>query len=474
LVLNAASQAPLMPADLRQRLAGARRFLLLNPPARPPVHRDAYCSAGAKPSVLWQPLDLLLQSGHLAPLGSLSALDAVAMGLDLDETLRRVEAAAPEVILLLVGEESRQQDLDFVARLRRRTRAVLVGSGDLLRFEPAAGLAAFAGLDGALLDFASDALAAAVRGDPRPREDLVLRDENPPARGNQVRVRGEVRYPMPRHDLFPWAYRLPFPGLERHASVLSSYGCPRRCAFCNVGEVGFALRPVADVASEFRAVAALGYRAVYLRDPTVNASRPHLEALCAALERDGNRLPWNAFAHAVPMDDELAARLARAGCRVLQLGVETADDDILEALGKGADSRAVDRAVHSAHRHGIKVVGHFIVGLPGEGTREVDRAVDRAVELGLDFAAFGVAAPRPGTAWSRDPALVAELRRRRERLADLARRANRRFYLRPGFVLGSLAGMKNPAELAHLARAGVDLVRTVAGAGAGRANEQQR
>ena len=162
MVLNAASQAPLMPADLRQRLAGARRFLLLNPPARPPVHRDAYCSAGAKPSVLWQPLDLLLQSGHLAPLGSLSALDAVAMGLDLDETLRRVEAAAPEVILLLVGEESRQQDLDFVARLRRRTRAVLVGSGDLLRFEPAAGLAAFAGLDGALLDFASDALAAAV------------------------------------------------------------------------------------------------------------------------------------------------------------------------------------------------------------------------------------------------------------------------------------------------------------------------
>ena len=463
-----------MLVDLRQRLSGARRLLLLNPPARPPVHRDAYCSAGAKPSVLWHPLDLLLQSGHLAPLGTLTALDAVATRLGPEETLRRVEAAAPDVILLLVGDGSRQQDRDFVARLRQRTRAVLVGSGDLLRFEPAAGLASLAGLDGALLDFASDALAAAVRGDPRPREELVLRDEDPPARGDRVCASGEVRYPMPAHQLFPGAYRLPFPGLGHFASVLSSYGCPRRCAFCNVGGVGFALRPVADVVSEFRAVAALGYRAVFMRDPTVNANRRHLESLCEALELDGNRLPWNAFAHATPMDDALAARLARAGCRVLQLGVETADDSTRKAQGKGADSGAITRAVQSAQRHGIRVVGHFIVGLPGEGAEEVNRTVEWAVKLGLDFAAFGVAAPRPGTAWSRDRALSAELRQRREQLAALTRRANRRFYLRPGFVLSSLAGMKNSADLAHMARAGVDLVRSVAGAGAGQGGEDPR
>ena len=403
----------------------------------------------------------MLQSGHLARLGHVTALDAVALGLDPEQALRRVEEAAPELILLLVGDESARQDRAFVASLRRRTGAVLVGSGDLLRFDPAAGLGSFPGLDGALLDFASDALAAAVRGEGARREELVFTDEEPPSTGGRVRAAGELRYPMPQHHLFAGgAYRLPFPGLVRFASILSGYGCPRRCAFCNVGEVGFALRPVAQVAAEFREVAAQGYRAVYLRDPTVNASRRHLEALCEALAADGNQLPWNAFAHAVPMDDDLAGRMARAGCRVIQLGVETADDQAREALGKGADSQAVASAVRSAHRHGIQVAGHFIVGLPGEGAREVDAAVDLAVDLDLDFAAFGVAAPRPGTVWSGDPALRAELLRRREEQTALARRANRRFYLRPGFVSKRLAGMRHPAELAHLARAGIDLLRS--------------
>jgi len=416
--------------------------------------------------VLWHPLDLLLQSGHLAPLGQLTALDAVALSLDPEQTLARVEGAAPDLILLLVGDESAAQDQDFVARLRRRTDAVLVGSGDLLRFDPAAGLGRFPGLDGVLLDFASDALAAAVRGEGGRRNELVFADEDPPSTGDLVRAAGELRYPMPLHHLFQGgAYRLPFPGLGRFASVLSGYGCPRRCAFCNVGEVGFALRPVADVAAEFRAVAAAGYRAVYLRDPTVNANPRHLEALCEALAADGNRLPWNAFAHAKPMSEELAGRMARAGCRVIQIGVETADDKARQALGKGADKYAVTHAVRVAHRHGIQVAGHFIVGLPGEGAREVDRAVEMAVEVGLDYAAFGVAAPRPGTVWSRDPELRAELRRRREEQAALARRAHRRFYLRPGFVGQRLATMRRPDELIRLAQAGLDLLRTTSRAG---------
>ncbi|MCK7580898.1 MAG: glycosyltransferase family 9 protein [Chromatiales bacterium] len=64
------------------RPGGPVRVLLLNPPAATVAIRDYYCSKRTKSNYLFQPIDLLMQSGVLAPAHELFALDATAERMD--------------------------------------------------------------------------------------------------------------------------------------------------------------------------------------------------------------------------------------------------------------------------------------------------------------------------------------------------------------------------------------------------------
>jgi radical SAM superfamily enzyme YgiQ (UPF0313 family) len=86
-----------------------------------------------------------------------------------------------------------------------------------------------------------------------------------------------------------------------------------------------------------------------------------------------------------------------AGCRLLIVGYESGDQQILKNIKKGATLDMARRFTANCHKLGLVVHGDFIVGLPGESRESLRHTIDFAKELDVETIQVSIAHPYPGT-----------------------------------------------------------------------------
>jgi radical SAM superfamily enzyme YgiQ (UPF0313 family) len=162
--------------------------------------------------------------------------------------------------------------------------------------------------------------------------------------------------------------------------MLASRGCIGHCAFCNDHEYMGALRqrPGAQVAEEMlRHRRELGVRQFRFNDQLINGDLPALEALCDALIAAGADVEWIALA--APrgdMADELLRKLKAAGCKTLNLGIESGSDHVLRRMAKGFRVADIEKALAQIRAAGINTMINFIVGFPSETEADFEQTLD--------------------------------------------------------------------------------------------------
>jgi len=205
-------------------------------------------------------------------------------------------------------------------------------------------------------------------------------------------------------ELMPWlpatvgnvVYRDP---LAPMATLLTSRGCPFDCVFCS-NEVLCHRRVRAHSPDYVRAMARdcvdqLGIGAVYFGDAVFAIDPTRLEALAQGLGPLG--LTGYCQTALEVLDERRLDALQRLGIHSVALGIETLNPDI-DVGSKGHLTMADrHRRVAGLARRGIKAVGTFIVGLPGETIRSMLRTAVLARRLGLDRASFFPLVAVPGT-----------------------------------------------------------------------------
>jgi radical SAM superfamily enzyme YgiQ (UPF0313 family) len=196
------------------------------------------------------------------------------------------------------------------------------------------------------------------------------------------------------------------------------------------------------------------------------------------MERRRYGFGWVTFARADTSDDELLAAMRRAGCHTVVFGVESGDEEVLAATSKDLTVDDLRAGFRRARRAGLRAAATILLGLPEETPATFQRTMRLVGELDPDFLSINVAVPRNATVLRRtalseglaDPAseamdqsgtTVAIKPRALERsdVAAMRRRAVRRFYLRPGYVLRRALGVRSLAEAGLLARNAMALVR---------------
>jgi len=452
------------------------RVLLLNPPGRELYVRDYFCSKTTKSNYHFHPVDLLALSGTLAAEHDVCVLDCIAEGLSPGDARARIDALAPAAIVSLVGSVSWEEDREFLRREAGSGRRVFA-IGDVLHADAEERMRDEPWLEAILDDFTTADAAHLLAG----REDEVLRATYRRVGGELVhrdepRRGREHRLPRPLHELFPASgYRFSFARRAPFATVLTDYGCPWPCTFCVISTLGHSTRPIEDVLEEVDVLIASGTSELFVADQTFGVHRDRALELCRAFrERD---LSWTAFTRPDLADDELLSAMRGAGCHTLIMGVESADDAVLEACRKGYVSDTIEGAFARARAHGLRTVGTFVVGLPDETEGSLERTLDLALALELDFMSLNVAVPRFGTPF-RDDAVAAGLVDPSELVMDQSgatvalptkalsqaeverfkRRMIRRFYLRPSWLLRRVRDVSSPRELFAQAREGLALL----------------
>ncbi len=202
-----------------------------------------------------------------------------------------------------------------------------------------------------------------------------------------------------KRDLQIERYNVPF--LKHpYVSFYTERGCPALCTFClwpqTLSGHRWRIRSAADVAAEVQWTLNNfpGIREIFFDDDTFNIRKERVLELCAKLKPLD--FTWSCTSR-VNVDYETLQAMKDAGCRLLIVGYESGDPQILKNIKKGATVERAIQFTKDAHKLGLVIHGDFIVGLPGETRETIRRSIDFAKRLDTETIQVSVAHPYPGT-----------------------------------------------------------------------------
>jgi radical SAM superfamily enzyme YgiQ (UPF0313 family) len=91
--------------------------------------------------------------------------------------------------------------------------------------------------------------------------------------------------------------------------------------------------------------------------------------------------PWYGFARisAHLTDLDFCMALKRSGCVMVQLGLESGDQEVLDDMRKGFELETVSLVLHNLKMAGIAVFGYLLFGTPTETAEKAEKTLDFAV-----------------------------------------------------------------------------------------------
>src|SRR4030081_165245 len=202
-----------------------------------------------------------------------------------------------------------------------------------------------------------------------------------------------------KRDLDVTRYNVPFL-LNPYVSLYTTRGCPAQCTFClwpqTLSGHPWRKRSTDDVAREM--AKAKDYwpyvKEFFFDDDTFNLQKARTVELCAKLKPLG--LTWSCTSR-VTTDFETLKAMKEAGCRLLIVGYESGDQQILKNIKKGATTDRARQFTKDCHKLGLVVHGDFILGWPGETRDTIRNTINSAKELDVETIQVSIAHPYPGT-----------------------------------------------------------------------------
>ena len=202
-----------------------------------------------------------------------------------------------------------------------------------------------------------------------------------------------------KRDLDVTNYNVPFL-LNPFISLYTSRGCPAMCTFCLWPQTHsghrWRLRSSDDVAAEMKYIKENfpQIKEVFFDDDTFNYQKARTIELCSKLKP--LNMTWSCTSRVTTDYDTLKA-MKEAGCRLLIVGYESGDPQILKNIKKGATIDMAERFTANCKKLGLIIHGDFIVGLPGESRDSIRKTIDFAKKLDNETIQVSIAHPYPGT-----------------------------------------------------------------------------
>lgn len=347
---------------------------------------------------------LLKQKGH-----ELKVIDAVNTGKDLNYVLKEARAFNPEFVLEGVSSSCFKYERDEVARrLKEELPGVkVVAVGDMITEMPQELLPWF---DAAIMGEVEQSFPLLVEGRQYNEIPSIIWHENGQVKKSEggkqfIQVTELEKMPMPDWSLWPYKHYSYYPMLTKTpvALIQASRGCPYGCGYCpyptNQGRLWRA-RSAESIFEEIKMdVEKFGFKGFFFRDPLFTASQDRAEKLCDLIIQSGLRIQFVFETRPELLSKPgLIEKLARAGCRTINFGVEDIHPEILKKINRLP--LPLDRILDTVHRcekAGIRTSCFFILGLPGSTKKTMDETVEFGKKLFGSQTEYKIATPFPGT-----------------------------------------------------------------------------
>jgi len=216
--------------------------------------------------------------------------------------------------------------------------------------------------------------------------------------------------PFPAREMLPFENvfneNALFYGAGPTASVITSRGCPQKCAFCasdSMWKRNLRFRSPDNVFSEIKhIIEKYKIRNFRIMDDTVTANRRRLEEICSKLSPLDIR--FRVETRVDYIDSDSLSSLKKAGCEEIAYGIESPTQEVLDISRKGITLEQAKKAIKMTHDTGMITRLFFIIGLPGETPGYARRLIDFVEETKTEAVDLSTFVPYPGCDIYRNPA----------------------------------------------------------------------
>ncbi|HLI37482.1 MAG TPA: hopanoid biosynthesis associated radical SAM protein HpnJ [Streptosporangiaceae bacterium] len=381
------------------------RTLFLNPPSFEGFDGGAGARYQARREIrsYWYPT-WLAQPAAIVP-GSL-LVDAPPAGKTLADVVPLVRDR--DLVILYTSSPTFAGDVKVAEALKAENPSLLIGfAGPKVAVEPEPSLLASQAIDFVAREEFDFTIAEVADGRPLASIDgISYRDgggrvvHNPDRQILEDMDRLPFVTPVYKRDLRIEDYYIGYL-MHPYVSLYTGRGCRSRCTFClwpqTVGGHRYRTRSVGSVLEEAALAKELfpQMKELFFDDDTFTDDRQRAEEVARGLGRLG--LTWSCNAKAnVPRETLKVMR--DNGLRLLLVGYESGNQQILINIKKGLRVERAKRFAADCRDLGITVHGTFILGLPGETKETIQETIAFAREVNPHTIQVSVAAPYPGTA----------------------------------------------------------------------------
>jgi radical SAM superfamily enzyme YgiQ (UPF0313 family) len=183
-------------------------------------------------------------------------------------------------------------------------------------------------------------------------------------------------------------------------TVITSRGCYHDCAFCAnrcLWNGTVRQRSVDNVILEITLLLEQGYSQIYIDDDNFLQDIDYAFKFCNEILRRRLNFTWMCHARIGDYPSELMHMLFLAGCKEIQVGVETLNQKTLNAINKKVKIESIFSCIDQMKRNGIYSWATFIIGLPDETPQDIKNTVLQSLKLDPTYATFIYLLPFPGT-----------------------------------------------------------------------------
>ena len=389
------------------------KVLLLNPPFFPRYSRSQRSPAVTKSGTLYYPAWLAYATAVLEARGiEVKLIDAPAQGLTKKDVKEIARDFNPGLIVVGTSTPSIYNDVSFSSDLKKilpKSFIILVGTH--VSALPAESLALNQNVDAVArgeYDYTVADLAKTLdeRGDLTSVLGMTFRKSG-------AIFHNENRSKIKKLDDIPFVSSV----YKKHLNIKNYFfaasdypmvqiftarGCPFKCFFCVYpqtihGHV-YRKRSPENIVEEFKYIKQNlpEVREVVIEDDTFSVDKKRVVRICELLIKKNIKLKWNANVRA-DLDLDTMKLMKKAGCRLIIIGFESADQQILDNIDKGAQVEKMEEFFKNTKKAGLLLHAAFMAGNPGETEETLAKTFAMAKRFMPDTVQFFPLMAYPGT-----------------------------------------------------------------------------
>lgn len=262
-------------------------------------------------------------------------------------------------------------------------------------------------------------------------------------------------------------------------SIITSRGCPYNCIFC-ASKIIFGkktrFRSIDNVMQEIDMLKeGYGINGLEFRDDTLFLSKERTLELCEKIKEKNMIWIGNIRADVVcRLGLETLKKMKISGCRLIEVGCESGNQNILNELKKGITIEQIKQAFFLINWAKIDTLAFFIYGSYGETKKTMEKTLQLAKDIKPTFVEFFILNPHPGTeaynifikkklldkqvyASMESPSFKSIIKHpnlTNKELEDMIKKSYRSFYFRLGYIWSIIKKIRSLHQLKVYLRMG--------------------